>query len=388
MPLSREQVERYSRQLLVPGFGIGGQRRLCDSSVLIVGAGGLGCPAGLYLAGAGVGRIGFVDYDSVEQTNLHRQVLHYEDRVGAGKAESACQTLRALNSTIALVAHSVKLAAGNAVELAMQYDLVLDASDNAVTRYIANDACIKAGKPLVSGAALRWEGQLTTYNHAGGPCYRCLYPEPPPPAAVTNCDAGGVIGAVTGVIGSLQALEAIRILSGQPANYSGRLLVFDGAGGRLRTVQLRPRRAGCACAGAGSFELAADYEEFCGASATDKTPSGLPAIAPQDRMACADFAAMSERPLLVDVRPPIQYEICSIPGSVNIPLGELSERVGEIRELLGQDPSRLIVAVCRRGNQSQQAVLMLRQLGFPNVRDIVGGMRSWSLEVDDRVPIY
>lgn len=386
--LSKSQVERYSRQLLVPGFGVSGQQCLVDGSVLIVGAGGLGCPAGLYLASAGVGRIGFVDYDKVELNNLHRQILHKESSVGLSKVDSACSQLAALNSGIKYEPHNVPFTVSNAVQLVSQYDVVIDATDNAVTRYLINDACIMAGKPLISGAALQWEGQLTVYNHANGPCYRCLYPEAPPAATITNCDAGGVIGAVTGVIGSMQALEAIRLLTKAPCHYAGRLYLFDAASGTNRTVKLRGKQSDCMCSNLKNAKLCDNYEVFCGSSATDKTPS-VSLLGPNDRMTCQEYSVLhnQKNTLLVDVRPASQFEICNIPDSINIPFKEL-EAKKELLESLMANKS-MVVCVCRRGNQSQHAVKKLQSMGINlPIKDIIGGMRSWSLEVDPNCPIY
>ena len=385
--LKKAQVERYSRQLLVPNFGISGQDALCKGSVLIVGAGGLGCPAALYLAGAGVGRVGIVDYDTVEVTNLHRQVLHPERNISRPKAVSACEYLQAMNSTCDSIPHVEKFSVENAVHLISQYDVVIDASDNAVTRYLINDACIVAGKPLVSGAALRWEGQLTTYNHNSGPCYRCLYPTPPPAAAITNCDAGGVLGPITGVIGSLQALEAIRILSKQPALYAGKMLTFDGQTGTFRTLKLRPKQADCLCSSSVPQLPEQSYEVFCGASATDKTPACALLQADQ-RITPSAFKTLRSDALLIDVRPVNQYEICHIDDSVNIPFADLSSSIDCLLSQTGNNLDHPIVTVCRRGNQSQHAVVLLRKYGFTNVRDIIGGMRQWALEVDPDCPIY
>lgn len=384
--LNKDQVERYSRQLLVPEIGVQGQQGICEGSVLVVGAGGLGCPAAIYLAGAGVGRIGIVDYDVIEYSNLHRQIGHTEEAVRGrqGKAQSLANTLTALNSSILITPYECKFDGKGALEITLQYDVVIDASDNAVTRYLINDVCCKAGRPLISGAALRFDGQLTTYL-LNGPCYRCIFPTPPPPAAITNCDAGGVLGPVTGVIGSMQAMEALRILAGLGPNYSGRLFTFDGMTGDTRILKLRPKRAGCLCSKDRDDINFIDYQQFCGSSATDKTPA-VSLLTEEHRMTPKEYAGMQkDNHVLLDVRPKLQFDICSLPNALNITVSELTE--SKLAEL-GCKKDTPIVCICRRGNQSQVAAQKLLGLGYRSVKDIKGGMRGWSLEVDDSIPIY
>ncbi|XP_014911781.1 adenylyltransferase and sulfurtransferase MOCS3-like [Poecilia latipinna] len=269
--LSNEDIMRYSRQLLLPELGVKGQLNLSGASVLIVGCGGLGCPLAQYLAAAGVGRLGLLDYDEVELSNLHRQVLHGEENQGQAKALSAARAVKRLNSTVECIPYHLQLSPENALQLIQQYDIVADCSDNVPTRYLVNDACVLSGKPLVSASALRMEGQLTVYNYCGGPCYRCLYPLPPPPETVTNCSDGGVLGVVPGIMGCFQALEVLKIASGQGSSCGQQLLMFDAQGFRFRPIRLRPKQADCAvCGESPSVTQLIDYEAFCGSAATDK----------------------------------------------------------------------------------------------------------------------
>lgn len=291
----------------------------------MVGSGGLGCPAAVYLAAAGVGKLGLVDFDSVEMSNLHRQVGHIQARLGVEKAKSLAVSCSALNPSIKVVPFHFALDSSNSLDLISAFDLVLDCTDNVATRYLLNDACLLAGKPLVSGSALRWEGQLTVYNYQGtGPTYRCLYPTPPPPTAVTNCSDGGVMGAVPGVIGCLQALEGIKILSGLQPSYSGSLLLFDGLEGSSRVVKLRPRRKEAT----ESVTHLVDYVQFCGAAATDKDAAGLNILdREKDRISVEQLSNLTSEKaskfLLVDVRTEPEVEMCALPQTVNIPLATL-----------------------------------------------------------------
>lgn len=266
------QISRYSRQILVPAIGIAGQSGLLNSKVLVIGAGGLGSPCILYLAAAGVGHIGVVDYDTVEISNLQRQIIHSETRIGLKKCESALTAIRNLNSDIIAVAYDVVLSSSNAKQIVAEYDIVCDCSDNVATRYLVNDVCVLLGKPLVSGGALRMDGQLTVYNYKGSPCYRCLFPTPPDPSTVTNCSDGGVLGVVTGIIGSAQALEVIRIITGMNKGDRHRMLVFDAQEMAFRTIKLRPRNRNCAiCGDSPTITDVIDYIKFCGSSANDVT---------------------------------------------------------------------------------------------------------------------
>jgi adenylyltransferase/sulfurtransferase len=319
--LSVEEVGRYGRQLILPEWGRRGQESVKANSVLIVGVGGLGCPCALYLAAAGIGRLGLLDYDRVELSNLHRQVLHCENRVGVAKTESGRDAVKGLNSHVSVTTHTVLLDSTNALSILSQYDIIVDATDNVATRYLLNDGCVLLGKPLVSGSALRFEGQLTVYGWRGGPCYRCLFPSPPPPASVTNCSEGGVLGVVPGVIGSLQALEALKIASGMEPLYSQQLLLFDALGGGFRTIRLRPRQPQCAVCGENpSITALIDYELFCGSRADDKEKR-VDILDPELRVSPQEYSKVvsgGKPHLMLDVREEVEYQICHLPHSRSI----------------------------------------------------------------------
>uniref|UniRef100_A0A182INL1 Adenylyltransferase and sulfurtransferase MOCS3 homolog n=1 Tax=Anopheles atroparvus TaxID=41427 RepID=A0A182INL1_ANOAO len=396
--LNNDEIARYSRQIILSEIGVQGQLKLKKASVLVVGAGGLGCPSALYLAGAGIGRIGVLDYDEVELTNLHRQLLHTEATVGFSKVDSVQARLEELNSQIEIQTHHTQLTSDNANAIIERYDVIVDATDNVATRYLLNDACVMLRKPLVSGSALQLEGQLTVYNYRGGPCYRCLFPTPPPPASVTNCGDGGVLGAVTGVIGALQALETIKIILSNEGVLSGRLLLFDGQQSAFRNLKLRPKKPSCAvCSDTPTVTKLIDYEQFCRMKATDKD-SALSLLPPSHRISVRDYhdgwVVEGRLHLLIDVRGANEFEMCQLPGTpVNIPLADIlnDKRTDEILSLVAQSPSEVFV-VCRRGNDSQLAVrhleplLRTRSLGPP--RDLIGGLHAWKNIVDPNFPIY
>lgn len=388
--LSLADIRRYSRQLLMPEVGVEGQRRLREASVLVVGAGGLGAPAALYLAGAGFGRIGLVDYDAVELDNLHRQVIHSERTLGVSKSVSAKEAVNRLNSSVHCVAYDVLLSSKNALAVIRPYDLVLDCTDNVATRYLLNDACVLAAKPLVSGSALRMEGQLTVYNYKGGPCYRCLFPKPPPPETVTRCSDGGVLGAVPGVIGCLQALEAVKLVTGKGNPLSGRLLLYSAMDAQFRTVKLRSRNAACVvCGDAPSITELIDYEQFCRSSAHDRHEDRKIDILGEERhISCEAYSQLARDGaphLLLDVRSEEEFAICSLPNSLHIPLRQLSERVDTV---VGQAAQSPVYVVCRRGNDSQRAVSLLGERGFVGAKNIQGGLLEWARTIDPAFPIY
>lgn len=395
--LNNNEIARYSRQIILSEIGVQGQLKLKRASVLVVGAGGLGCPSSLYLAGAGVGRIGLLDYDEVELTNLHRQLLHTESTVGLTKVDSARDYLQELNSQIELSTHHCQLTSDNALAILEQYDIVVDATDNVATRYLLNDACVLLKKPLVSGSALQLEGQLTVYNHKNGPCYRCLFPTPPPPETVTNCGDGGVLGAITGVIGALQALETIKIILGNDGVLSGRLLLFDGHQSCFRNLKLRGKKPDCTvCSSTPSLTKLIDYEQFCSMKATDKD-SALSLLQPHERITVQEYKAIVDRNLphvLVDVRGANQFEICQLPQSINIPIEDILKNRRGVEEIVKEngESDLPVFVVCRRGNDSQLAVRHLAPLfkerGLPTPRDIVGGLHAWTRNVDGEFPIY
>ncbi|OXA60930.1 adenylyltransferase and sulfurtransferase MOCS3 isoform X2 [Folsomia candida] len=411
--LSNEEIGRYSRQMILPELGRQGQEKLKGSGALIVGVGGLGSPASMFLAAAGVGRIGLVDYDVVERSNLHRQVVHSEKTVGMSKAKSAQNFLSNLNSHVIIDIYEEPFTNSNAISIVSKYDVVLDCTDNAATRYLLNDACVLAKKTLVSGSALRFEGQLITYNYADGPCYRCLFPIPPPPQFVTNCSDGGVLGAVPGTIGTLQALEAVKLLSGMGPSYVGKMLMFDGVTGSFREVKLRSRQNGCAVCGDNPkiTELLEDYPAFCGSGYDDKEKN-VDLLSTSDRITPQEYDRIrtSNIPhILLDVREPQELGICSLPNvSKNVPYSGMDSEMTMMgledfflqhqQELQqskngtsSSSPPIPVFVVCRRGNDSQRAVKLLQDkfsglsLSF---KDIQGGLHGWAKHVDTNFPIY
>ncbi|XP_035530218.1 adenylyltransferase and sulfurtransferase MOCS3 [Morone saxatilis] len=405
--LSNEDIMRYSRQLLLPELGVQGQLHLSKTSVLIVGCGGLGCPLAQYLAAAGIGRLGLLDYDEVELSNLHRQVLHGEENQGQAKALSAANAVKRLNSTVECIPYHLQLSPENALQLIQQYDIVADCSDNVPTRYLVNDACVLSGKPLVSASALRMEGQLTVYNYHGGPCYRCLYPVPPPPETVTNCSDGGVLGVVPGIMGCFQALEVLKIASGQGSSCGQQLVMFDAQDARFRSIKLRPKQAGCAVCGENpSVTQLVDYEAFCGSAATDKCRK-LNLLSRDQRITVQDYKLIidnAEPHLLLDVRPLVEVDICHLPFSLNIPLSSLEERKSEHIRLLQERISQLkqqmagdcrppVYVICKLGNDSQKAVQAVEKMSGSEVdsvtvKDICGGLMAWANRIDPTFPQY
>lgn len=392
--LSSETIARFSRQLLLPGFEAIGQKALSEASAAIVGAGGLGCPVAMYLAAVGIGRLGIVDFDIVEPSNLHRQILHTEESIGTSKASSAVKRLQSLNSSCKYDPINILLTSKNAMEILKPYDVLVDTSDNMATRYLLNDVAVLLNKPLVSGCALRWEGQLTVYHYPGDsqcPCYRCIFPIPADPSMVINCNDGGILGPVVGVIGSMQALEVIRVILGKP-NFVGKMFLFDADNGRFQTIQLRKRQFNCeACGNTPKIPPLLDYAKFCQSNAVDKAASSPPILDPSDRLEPQEYAEMIKSDIdhiLIDVRDKNQFCICSLPNAYNIPLNELApDRVKELCE----NKSIPIIVMCRRGNASQKAVLELKSYPLMNeryIKDIKGGIEGWAKQVDSSFPIY
>ncbi|RNA02359.1 adenylyltransferase and sulfurtransferase MOCS3-like [Brachionus plicatilis] len=384
--LSNAEIERYSRQLIIPDYGIESQIKLKSSSVLIIGCGGLGCPSALYLSTAGIGRLGLVDNDFVEISNIHRQIAHEIHHVGVNKAKNLAHKCQSLND-----------------QIKYDYDVILDCTDNVITRYLINDVCVLLNKPLVSGSALKFEGQLTVYNYLNGPCYRCLYPKAPPAHSVSNCSDAGILGPIVGTIGSLQALEAIKIIAGIGKSLSGRMMIFDGLDFQTRIIKLRPRQIETCimCQSATDTKLSQtdknqildkfDYSQFCGVSNYNDKSQNVTVLSDEKRVNCSEYKNVSEPHLLIDVRPKCQFNICSLPQSLNVPFDQLvydeENVVKSIRENLGENKS--IFVVCRRGNDSQLAVEILEKHLSPNiVKDIKGGLQSWSKEIDPNFPKY
>lgn len=378
--LSNEEIRRYSRHLILPEFGMEGQRKLKQGSVLLIGTGGLGSPLALYLAAAGVGHIGLVDFDIVDESNLQRQIIHGTSTLGIRKTESAKMRLRDLNPHIDIATYDVQITSENAFDLIRPYDVVVDGTDNFPTRYLMNDACVMLGKPNVYGSIFRFEGQATVFSPKhGGPCYRCLYPEPPPPGLVPSCAEGGVLGVLPGVIGTIQATEAIKLLTGTGEPLIGRLLLYDALAMRFRELKLR-RNPDCpVCGDYPTVTELIDYQQFCGISPEEAHRDATVEITPAE---VADWLCSDNPPFLLDVREPNEWEICHIPGAVRISVNELAERMNEL------DSAVEIVVYCRSGVRSARAVELLRQAGFRKVKNMAGGILRWSDEVDPSVPKY
>src|SRR6266568_4969694 len=378
--LSKEEILRYSRHLIMPEVGMEGQLKLKSAKVLLIGTGGLGAPLGLYLAAAGVGKLGLVDFDVVDFTNLQRQVTFGTSDVGKPKSEAARARLSNLNPDIQIDATETQLTSANALELFKDYDIIVDGTDNFPTRYLVNDACILLGKPNVYGSIFRFEGQVTVFGMPDGPCYRCLYPEPPPPGLVPSCAEGGVLGVLPGIVGSIQAMETIKLILGRGDNLIGRLLLFDALGMKFRELKLRKNPNCPMCGTRRTINELIDYYEFCGVRGEEAPgPSvQVPEITPRDLKTRLD---RGDDLFILDVREPHEYQICNLKGHL-IPLGELPRRVHEL------DSSREIVAHCRSGKRSAEAVEFLRKAGFRKIWNLKGGILAWSDEVDPSVPKY
>jgi len=377
--LGPDEIARYSRHLTLPEVGVEGQLRLRSASVLLVGAGGLGSPLGIYLAAAGLGRIGLVDFDVVDLSNLQRQVLYATQDIGRPKIEVAQQRLLAINPHVVVEPHPVRLTSDNALDIIAPYDLVIDGTDNFATRYLVNDACVLLGKPNVYGSIFRFEGQASVFWARKGPCYRCLYPEPPAPGAVPSCAEGGVLGILPGVIGSLQATEAIKLLLDRGESLIGRLLLFDALEMRFRELRLRKDPRCPVCGEHPTIRELLDYDVTCGvgeAAPAATTDGHLDVRALKQRQDAGD------RPLLMDVRTPQEWEICRLEGAILIPLQELPSRLGEL------DREREIVVYCHVGVRSAMAVDFLRGEGFTSARNLEGGIDAWSIHVDPSTPRY
>jgi len=378
--LTNEEILRYSRHLIMPEVGMEGQLKLKKAKVLLIGTGGLGAPLGLYLAAAGVGQLGLVDFDVVDFTNLQRQVTFGSSDVGKPKSEAARARLANLNPDIQVQAFETKLTSANALELFRDFDIIVDGTDNFPTRYLVNDACVLLGKPNVYGSIFRFEGQVTIFGMPDGPCYRCLYPEPPPPGLVPSCAEGGVLGVLPGIVGSIQAMETIKLILGSGRNLTGRLLLFDALEMGFREFKLRKNPKCPMCGEHRTIDKLIDYYEFCGVRGEEAPAPDLkvPEIMPRELKARLD---RGEDLFILDVREPHEYQICNLRGHL-IPLGELPRRVHEL------DSSREIVAHCRSGKRSAEAVDFLRKAGFRKILNLKGGILAWSDEVDRSVPKY
>ncbi|MEI6669346.1 MAG: molybdopterin-synthase adenylyltransferase MoeB [Acidobacteriota bacterium] len=385
--LSRAEIARYGRQVILPELGIDGQRRLKRGRVIVVGAGGLGSPAALYLAAAGIGTIGLVDFDAVELSNLHRQILHGTPDIGRSKLASARDRLAAANPEVEIRLHQGALSSANALAVLDEYDVVIDGTDNFPARYLINDACVMTGKPNAYGAIFRFDGQASVFAVENGPCYRCLYPEPPPAGLVPSCAEAGVLGVLPGLIGTIQATEAIKLIAGIGEPLVGRLLVYDALRSRFQELKLRKDPDCPVCGEHPTIRALIDYEAFCGTSSTARQHESQ-ATGPVDVDFSISPAGLQERIAagaalcLLDVREPHEFQIARIRGAVLVPLGELVSRQGEL------DPDAETVVYCHHGIRSGQATALLRSAGFLRVRNLTGGIDAWSLKVDPTIPRY
>ncbi len=379
--LDNEEILRYSRHLIIPEVGVKGQKQLKASRVLLVGAGGLGSPLALYLAAAGIGTIGIVDFDAVDLTNLQRQILHTTADVGKPKLDSAREAISAINPHVKVVPHAVRLTSENALDILKDYDIVVDGTDNFATRYLVNDACVLLGKPNVYGSIFRFDGQITVFDAKRGPCYRCLYPAPPPPGLVPSCAEGGVLGVLPGIIGTLQGLETIKLILGQGDPLIGRLVLFDALQFKFRELKLKKDPACPVCGEHPTIHELIDYDQFCAVGA----PSGNGGARRQDveitPEELKDRFDHGDGPELIDVREPQEYQIVNL-GSRLIPLRTLPRHLNEL------DPRRELVVLCKTGERSARAVEFLRSRGYDKAKNLVGGIDAWARKIDTRLPRY
>jgi adenylyltransferase/sulfurtransferase len=380
--LTADELSRYSRHLILPEVGVEGQRKLKAARVLCVGTGGLGSPLALYLAAAGVGTLGLVDFDVVDASNLQRQIIHSTADIGRKKLDSAEEKLKALNPALKVVKHDTLLSSANALDILKDYDVVADGTDNFPTRYLVNDACVLLGKPNAYGSIFRFEGQASVFGAKDGPCYRCLYPEPPPPGLVPSCAEGGVLGILPGLVGVIQATETIKLILGIGEPLIGRLLLVDALNMRFRQLKLLKNPECPVCGDHPTVTKLIDYQQFCGIEPASERQSavknGIPQVSPKDLKKRIDAG---EDLFILDVREPFEYQIANI-GGVLIPQNDVPKRIGEI------DRNREIVVQCKSGGRSQRIAEYLKQSGFPTVSNLAGGIVAWSDEVDPKVPKY
>jgi sulfur-carrier protein adenylyltransferase/sulfurtransferase len=382
MTLSHEEILRYSRHLLIPEVGLEGQGKLKAASALVIGTGGLGSPVSLYLAAAGVGRIGLVDYDVVDSTNLQRQVVHGTSTVGKLKVESAKARLLDLNPGIRVEPYNVPFTSANAFEIAAPYDIIIDGTDNFPTRYLSNDVAVFLGKPNVYGSIFRFDGQASVFYAKEGPCYRCLFPEPPPPGMVPTCAEGGVLGILPGTIGSIQATEALKLILGIGDSLIGRLLLYNALDMSFDFVNLRKNPKCRVCGPDADIKELIDYEEFCGVPGHDHESGSAGAEWDISAPDLASRLSAVQPPLLLDVREPHELQISALSGAVNIPLGVLAARLSEL------DSAREMVVLCKAGTRSARALELLVSAGFRRVKNLQGGINAWAREVDPELPVY
>jgi adenylyltransferase/sulfurtransferase len=378
--LTKDEIRRYSRHLIIPDVGMDGQRRLKNAKVLAVGAGGLGSPTLMYLAAAGVGTLGIVDFDVVDETNLQRQIIHGQSDVGRPKAVSAKESIEQINPYVTVRLHEERLDSTNALGIVSQYDLIVDGTDNFATRYLVNDACVLSGKPYVWGSIYRFDGQASVFWAEHGPCYRCLYPEPPPPGMVPSCAEGGVLGVLCGTVGSIQVTEAIKVLTGIGEPLVGTLMIYDALAMEFRTVRARKDPECPLCGKNATITGLIDYEAFCGVVSDEAIEA-----AATSTVTAPELKEMFDRGddfLLVDVREPGEYDIVRIPGSVLIPKGDLPGRLAE----LPQD--KPVVLYCKTGVRSAEALALLKGAGFASAKHVQGGVTAWAHQVDTSLPTY
>jgi adenylyltransferase/sulfurtransferase len=386
--LTNEEVKRYSRHLLMPEVGLDGQRRLKAARVLCVGAGGLGSPAAIYLTAAGIGTLGLVDFDTVDFSNLQRQILFSTTDVGRPKLDSAADRLAALNPDVRLVKHETPLTSANALDILRDYDVVVDGADNFPTRYLVNDACVLLGKPNAYGSIFRFDGQVSVFATSNGPCYRCLYPEPPPPGLVPSCAEGGVLGVLPGIIGTIQACEAIKLITGAGNTLAGRLLLFDALQMDVRVLKLRRNPSCPVCGERPTIRSLIDYEQFCGVAASRAAGRGTASLPDGWETTVEELKARldrEERIWILDVREPSEFDICRIPGATLIPLGELSRRLADVPA--GPDAPDIVVH-CKAGTRSAKAVRLLREAGFARTTNLSGGILAWIARIDPSLAAY
>ena len=377
--LSHEEILRYSRHLVMPEVTLQGQQLLKDARVLCVGAGGLGSPLSLYLAAAGVGTLGLVDFDEVDLTNIQRQILYSTSDVGRAKLDAAAERLSGLNPSINIVPHRARLSSENVLDIVDPYDIVVDGTDNFPTRYLVNDACVLKGKPNVYGSIFRFEGQVSVFDAKRGPCYRCLFPEPPPPGAVPSCAEGGVLGVLPGIVGSLQALEVIKLILGRGDPLIGRLVLFDALAFEFRELRLKKDSNCVICGESPSITSPIDYDAFCGGVAADGDFAGLPTMTVEEYAALKKAGDVYE---LLDVRNEHEYEIARIPGATLIPVGDLPSRLSEL------DTSRAYVLTCHKGPRSVQAFHVMKDAGFKHLQILAGGVNAWAERIDPTMARY
>jgi adenylyltransferase/sulfurtransferase len=382
MQLTNDEIRRYSRHLILPEVGLAGQKKICSTSVLCIGAGGLGSPIAMYLAAAGVGKIAIVDFDAVDFSNLQRQILHSTEDVGRLKTVSAKETISSLNPGTEVVLHNTRLTSENALDLLKPYDIVVDGTDNFPTRYLTNDACVLLKKPNIYGSIFRFEGQASVFApHLGGPCYRCLYPEPPPPGMVPSCAEGGVLGVLPGIIGCIQATEILKLALGKGSSLVGRLLLFNALDMKFKELKLRRDPACPVCGDNPTITKLIDYEMFCGIAPEPAAPAQHPdEVSVQEMKHALDHPELGIK--VLDVRDPDEYQIAHINGVPQIPLGELPKRFTEL------DPNVQYYLHCKSGVRSMKALKFLKEQGFKYLKSVKGGINAWADQIDPSVPKY